>query len=224
MKSKYTVTTNANGFYYIRQDDRFVVALDNKEPYLDTVPRDTPDDLKPLVPLIRRCKTAAEAQALIQESLMPQAKKFTAVPADPLYGMHTYRIENAHKFSGYLYLGGTSTKSAKDCVVRELAGVIDALNAAPSVAVAQAIIDAHLKESLDPVKVDLKVTVEDSFTVAYNAAGQVKVDCKYWQWVNDDGEDAELCPSPFDHVADRLNEVKPKTIAAAVAVLKEFQK
>lgn len=171
----------------------------------------------PLATKVCRAKTLSEILTILKESLVSKPKTFTAVA--PQSYSPSIRIQNGHKEREYLYLGYYNAESATRCVVPELAGVIDALNTAPTVAVAQAIIDAHINAE---AKVSVTVKVTEEFTVTKDENGDIEVDGGTWYhavgYSNIDSS------KPFAALFTKLDEAAPTTVAEAVAIIKEFNR
>lgn len=171
-----------------------------------------------LVNKVARASTPAELLTILKESLVSNCK-FTVVSGDT--PQSKIRILGGH-FEGpkeYLYVGGENTESAKRCVVPELKPVIDALNAAPSAAVAQAIIDAHLAEVPKEAKVTATAKVTEEFTVTEDD-GAIALESENWHhfinWSDIDEDE------PFAALFTKLDAASPTTVSEAVAIIKEF--
>lgn len=172
-------------------------------------------DLLPHLPALCAAKSAEERKAILERI----GRKFTVEASES--SCAKYKIRSGLGFtSGYLYVGGIC-ENAQYVAHPDIKDIVPAVALCPTVATAQALIDAHLADAgptRSKVSVEVKKTVE--FEVTLNSKGQVTVDCEYWTWVNDDEADTALYSSPVDYVSDALDAAKPTTVAQAIQVIK----
>jgi hypothetical protein len=162
---------------------------------------------------VSRATTATEIITILKESLV-STKKFTAVARG-----RGINISNGHRLGGgtSLYLG---QGDAYEYAVPELKAVAKALDLAPSVAVAQAIIDAHVAEPPKEATFPVSVTVTKDVKVFLDDDGiNVEIGDDYWY---PDNGDTGYAGSPFAALFDLIDEESPETVAEAVEIIKEW--